>query len=76
MPVSLTEWLGADNWTTTHGHSSAVKAALLYEVEQVLQERDRQNRKIQQEHKLEKEAMKPSGVSLPFSMGGIDGYLK
>jgi len=76
MPVSITEWLGTDQWTSSHGYSEAIKLALLSEVELVLQERDRRNRDAEQKHKLEKLAAAPPAVVLPHNLGGIQSYMQ
>lgn len=76
MPVSLTEWLGTDNWVVRHGFSESIKAALLYEVEQVLQERDRARRESEQKRKMDQLAAAPATVALPHNLGGIQNYLK
>jgi hypothetical protein len=76
MPLSISEWLGTDTFSRQFGLPTAVKDALLYEVDKVLQERARAQRKVEQDIKLQREADKPTGVSLPHNMGGISGYFK
>jgi hypothetical protein len=76
MPVSIADWLGKDCYAENFGISTTIKNALLYEVQQVLEERARHGRKIEQDRKMEIEAAKPQGVSLPHPIHGISSYLK
>ena len=73
--MSLSEWLGSNPWRVAHGFEDSIKQALLYEVEQILQARDRKHREVEQKHKLEQLGSTPP-ISLPHQMGGISNYLK
>jgi hypothetical protein len=75
VSVSLEEWLGASEWRRIHGLEESMKRALLYEVEFVLQERERHQRDREQKAKLD-QAQTNAQISLPHNLGGIQNYLR
>lgn len=76
MPLSVTEWLGLEDWEKQYGLKTEIKNALLYEANKVLEQRARNQREAEQKYKLEREAARPNGVEMVHSLGGIQNYLK
>lgn len=75
--VSITEWLGADEWTRVHGLSTLIKNALYYEAEKIIQDRNREQshaRKTQEMKEMQDKAY-GSMPALSHNLGGIKNYL-
>lgn len=75
VKVSITEWLGEDEWTKKHGIYRLVQEALTFEASKILDMRKRSQQEMDTKMKL-KEMEAKGDLTMAHNLGGISGYLR